>query len=85
VVSGFLFAYYHYVGARQIGLLKERSEIVLVMIDNTWGGLIFGWLFWRYGLVTAMISHALFHLVWYPIERHIHRRDHPDGRTFQAE
>jgi membrane protease YdiL (CAAX protease family) len=32
---------------------------------NTWFGLLFGWLFWRRGLESAMVAHALTHLVNY--------------------
>jgi hypothetical protein len=75
VVSALLFALFHLVGARQIGLAKNSSEVVLIMADNVWGGIVFGWLFWQYGLATAMVSHALFHVAWFPIERWVYRRD----------
>jgi len=26
------------------------------------------WLYWHYGLASAMIGHALFHLVWWPVD-----------------
>jgi membrane protease YdiL (CAAX protease family) len=32
---------------------------------NTSFGLVFGWLFWRWGLESAMVAHALTHLVNY--------------------
>ena len=73
--SAFLFALFHLIGARQIGVAHDGSEIALTIVDNTWGGIVFGWLFWKYGLAAAMISHALFHLAWFPIERVIHRSE----------
>ena len=35
---------------------------------NLWGSILFGWLFWQYGLLAAMVAHALFHLVWLPFD-----------------
>jgi hypothetical protein len=35
---------------------------------NLWASLIFGWLFWQYGLLAAMLAHMLFHLVWWPFD-----------------
>jgi len=35
-------------------------------------GLVFGWLFWRYGLLAAMLAHATVHIVWAPVERRIY-------------
>jgi hypothetical protein len=46
----------------------------LVIGLNLWASLIFGWLFWQYGLLSAMLAHMLFHLVWYPFERRIAMR-----------
>jgi hypothetical protein len=74
-VAALLFALFHLIGARQIGLAQNPMEIALILVDNTWGGIIFGWLLWQYGLVAAMISHALWHLAWFPIERWFYRRD----------
>jgi len=73
-VSAFLFGYFHLIGARQIGLARENIEVMMILADNAWGGIVFGWLFWKYGLVAAMLCHAFFHLAWYPIEIIIQRR-----------
>jgi hypothetical protein len=37
-------------------------------MENDVISLIFGWLFWQYELVAAMIGHMLFHVVWYPFD-----------------
>lgn len=75
LLSALLFAYFHLVGARQIGLARSNSEVGLTIADNVWGGIIFGYLLWNYGLVAAMISHALFHAAWFPIEKWVYQRD----------
>jgi len=72
-VAALLFALIHLVGAQQIGLARDNSEVAFIIVDNVWGGLIFGWLFWQHGLLAAMLSHALFHIAWVPIEKITHR------------
>ena len=39
--------------------------MVFVIGANTAFGLLFGYLFWRYGLESAMIAHAVAHVVSY--------------------
>ena len=39
--------------------------MAFVVVANTAFGVLFGWLFWRYGLEAAMIAHAMAHLVGY--------------------
>lgn len=36
--------------------------IVRTILLNALGGIVFGWLFWRNNLETAMVSHAAFHV-----------------------
>jgi hypothetical protein len=74
LVSGIAFGVFHLIGARQIGLARETLEATMIVADNTWGGMVFGWLFWRYGLAAAMLCHALFHVIWFPIEKMIYSR-----------
>lgn len=78
-LSATLFALFHLAGARQIDLARGTTQKLLILVDNAWGGIIFGWLFSKYGLAAAMVSHACFHVAWHPIERYLHR-DRP-GRT----
>jgi membrane protease YdiL (CAAX protease family) len=75
LVSALLFALFHLTGARQIGLANSNSEVGLIITDNVWAGIIFGYLLWEYGLVAAMISHALIHAAWFPIEKKVYQRD----------
>jgi hypothetical protein len=37
--------------------------VAFVLIGNGVPGLVFGWLFWRRGLIAAMVSHAAFDIV----------------------
>lgn len=73
--SALLFAWVHLLGARQSGMVRNRWEAALIMVDNSWAGIVFGWLLWKHGLLAAMISHALFHVVWFPIEMWVYQSD----------
>lgn len=46
----------------------------VTVIDNGWVGIAFGWLFWQYGLLAAILSHALIHVLWFPIEAYFLNR-----------
>jgi hypothetical protein len=41
----------------------SASLFAYVMLGNTIGGLIFGWLYWKKGLEAAMIAHIMAHVV----------------------
>jgi len=69
VVSAVGFAFFHLLGARGLGMGSDGYSIGLILVDNTWVGIFFGWLFWENGLVAAVISHTLLHLFWFPIEK----------------
>ncbi|MCK4433039.1 MAG: CPBP family intramembrane metalloprotease [Methanomicrobia archaeon] len=74
VVSGILFGLGHlpsYVGS---GCKKTPLFMTLMISLNLWASLIFGWLFWNYGLVAAIIAHMMFHLVWYPFDIKFYKR-----------
>jgi hypothetical protein len=44
----------------------------MIFLD-LWAGTIFAWLYWHYGLAAAMIAHATFHLVWWPVDVRVYR------------
>lgn len=69
LVSGVLFGLGHLPGQLGAGARKTRLLIMAVIFLNLWASLIFGWLFWQVGLLSAMIAHMLFHIVWYPFDR----------------
>ena len=73
VVAGVLFGLAHLPSTRLAGVKMSPVVIQTAVVLNLWGGIVFGWLFWRYGLLSAMIAHALFHLVWFPFEKHVIR------------
>ena len=46
-------------------LIGQLDSIVFgyIMIANTMGGIVFGWLYWKKGLETAMLAHIITHIV----------------------
>jgi len=63
VLSALLFAIGHF--PIVFNTIEAPSIIILsyVLIGNTIGGLIFGWLYWKKGLESAFIAHMLIHVV----------------------
>jgi len=68
-IAAILFGFFHLIGAVQLGIGNSTAAKMVTVIDNVWVGVGFGWLFWQYGLLAAIVSHALLHVIWFPIER----------------
>jgi hypothetical protein len=81
LLSGILFGLAHAPNAIAAGARPTPMLFVAVVFLNLWGGTIFAWLYWHYGLAAAMMGHALFHLVWWPVDVRMYRRArHPSLR-----
>ena len=63
IVAATLFAAGHLPGT--LAIFGELSPLLIFrcFLLNGGFGLIFGWLYRKYGIIYAMISHALFHIV----------------------
>lgn len=68
LVSGLLFGLGHAPGYIGAGARPTPAFFASLILLNLWAGAIFAWLYWQYGLEAAMIGHALFHLVWWPVD-----------------
>lgn len=64
-LSALLFGAGHLPAAAAMAGALDASLAAFVLGANTAFGLLFGYLFWRYGLEAAMIAHALAHVVNY--------------------
>jgi membrane protease YdiL (CAAX protease family) len=64
-VSAFLFGAGHLPAASVLVGALDVNVVAFVIGANAAFGLLFGYLFWRYGLESAMIAHALAHVVNY--------------------
>jgi membrane protease YdiL (CAAX protease family) len=62
-VSALIFAAGHLPAASVLLGAMDVAVVVFVIGVNTAFGLLFGYLFWRHGLESAMIAHALAHAV----------------------
>ncbi len=69
ILSGVLFGLAHMPSLLAMGARKSAVFVITAISLNLWVSLVFGWLFWQYGLVAAMLSHMLLHLLWYPVDR----------------
>jgi hypothetical protein len=52
---------------------KSRFLLMSTVGLNLWASLVFGWLFWQYGLEAASGAHMLLHLFWLPLDRRLCR------------
>jgi hypothetical protein len=63
VVAALLFGILHLPAAAAMGANLNPSVVTYVIAGNTLPGVLFGILYWRYGLEAAIIAHALGHAV----------------------
>lgn len=71
LIAAFLFGLAHLPGATALDFSPPRELVSMSLAINILGGLVFGWLFWRYGLFASMVAHALFHIIFLPFERYV--------------
>jgi hypothetical protein len=63
-----LFGLGHLPAVSAAGVQITRFLVISTIALNLYGAIVFGWLYWQFGLLAAMVSHALFHLVWLPFD-----------------
>lgn len=65
VISALLFGAGHLPAVAAVIGNLNASVVLFIVGANSVFGIVFGWLYWRYGLESAMIAHAAAHLVNY--------------------
>lgn len=65
VLSALLFGLGHLPAARAMGAALSPPVVGYIVLGNALPGLLFGLLFWRWGLEAAMLAHALAHLLFH--------------------
>lgn len=65
VITAVLFGAGHLPTVAAVVGSLNANLVVFVVATNGVFGLLFGWLYWRYGLEAAMLAHAVTHLVSY--------------------
>ncbi|MGG4495658.1 CPBP family intramembrane glutamic endopeptidase [Brevibacillus reuszeri] len=68
-MSSMLFALIHLPGAQQTVGKLTLPLLTYAISANFIVGICCGWLFWKSGLLSAIICHILFHIVWYGFEK----------------
>jgi membrane protease YdiL (CAAX protease family) len=58
ILSGILFGLAHLPLARQLGIPIDAIGVIRIIIHNGVPGVVYGWLFWTFGLESAMLAHA---------------------------
>jgi hypothetical protein len=58
VLSAILFGLAHLPLARQLGIPIDAIAVIRIIIHNGVPGVVYSWLFWTFGLESAMLAHA---------------------------
>lgn len=69
LISSLLLSLSHLPAYIAAGCKNNRFFLYSMVLLTGWQAVMFGWLFWQYGLLAAIISHMLFHLGWYWYDR----------------
>jgi len=64
-LSAFIFGAGHLPAASMLAGGLSLTLTVYIIVVNSIFGIMFGWLYWRHGLESAMIAHATSHLINY--------------------
>lgn len=63
VIASIIFAFGHFPIAYQAVDNPTTGLLIYILIGNSIGGIIFGWLYWKKGLESAFIAHIFTHIV----------------------
>lgn len=67
VLAPLLFGAAHLPQAAALGGVLPASLVAFVLLGNGIGGTVFGWLYWKRGLVAAVTAHVAADIVMYVI------------------
>jgi len=63
LIAGFIFGLFHLIGV--VPVPDDLLSKAVVVLQNTWVGLLFGWFYWKFGLESAMLTHFLLDVFLY--------------------
>lgn len=69
IVSGIFYTLSHLPAYIAAGCQNGRRFVLVMLVLNGWQAILFSMVFWRYGILAAIISHMLFHTGWYFYDR----------------
>lgn len=67
-LSAFLWSLSRLPGFRFGGVNFASGQIGAFLFLNTLRGMIFGWVYWETGILSAIVAHICFELVWFVID-----------------
>lgn len=73
LLTGLLFAALHWPAYLSAGCRPTPAFFTASVVLNTALALLYGWLFLQYGLLAAVLGHAVTHLMWSPLDRRMWR------------
>ena len=62
VIAAIIFAFGHFPIAYQAVDNPTMGLLTYILIGNSIGGIIFGWLYWKKGLESAFVAHIFTHI-----------------------
>jgi hypothetical protein len=65
ILFALFFGLAHLPAASQRGILLDLAVVTRTLILNGVGGVVFGWLYWSYGLESAMLAHISADMILY--------------------
>jgi membrane protease YdiL (CAAX protease family) len=63
IISSLLFALGHFPVAYQAVDNPSTGLLTYILLGNTIGGILFGWLYWKKGLESAFLAHIFAHII----------------------
>ena len=63
IIASIIFALGHFPIAYQAVENPSTGLLTYILIGNTIGGLIFGWIYWKKGLESAFLAHIFAHVI----------------------
>jgi hypothetical protein len=64
--TGILFGLAHLPANLAAGCKPSVMLVATAIVGNLWVSIFCGYLFLNYGLISAIVVHILFHVIWYP-------------------
>ncbi|GGI88539.1 CPBP family glutamic-type intramembrane protease [Legionella impletisoli] len=69
IVSGVLFALGQLPTYLAAGCKASRTFLYALVLLNVWQSIVFGFIFWHYGLLMAIMAHMIFHVGWWQYDK----------------
>lgn len=69
LISGLMFGIGQLPAYLAAGCVSSRRFIYCILLLCLWQSIVFGYLYWQYGLISAIIAHMIFHLGWWVYDR----------------